>query len=322
MKRAWGAPRLLAGIALAAGLTLVPYWMAAALAPGDTVFSGFLLNPTDGFSYLAKMRQGLGGEWLFRLSYTDAPGSPTLLFAYHLVLGHLARVLGLPLIVVYHAARVSNTVLMFLAAREFLRRSPLADGARAAAFGLILLGSGWGWLAAGAGFVAADLEMPEVIPWVSGYANAHFPLACAGWLASAAIFLEPPPSRRAAFFLSLACGIVLGAVAAYAALPLGAAMVFWLVVLGRRREGDALGGRVVAAAGFLAGVVPWLVYALTLSLTHPVLSSWFDQNLTPSPSPLSYLLAYAPLLVLVAIGSWRKADGRAPAPMFLALWAV
>ncbi|HEX9680036.1 MAG TPA: hypothetical protein VGA32_01180, partial [Anaerolineales bacterium] len=82
MRQAWYARRPLAGIALAAGLTLIPYWIATGQAPGDAVFSGFLLNPTDGFSYLAKMRQGWDGEWLFRLSYTDAPGTPVLLFAY------------------------------------------------------------------------------------------------------------------------------------------------------------------------------------------------------------------------------------------------
>jgi uncharacterized membrane protein (Fun14 family) len=322
VRQAWRGRRSLAGIALAAGLTLIPYWIAAGQAPGDTVFSGFLLNPTDGFSYLAKMRQGWDGQWLFRLSYTDAPGSPTLLFAYHLLLGHLARALDLPLIAAYHAARGINTVLMFLAAREFFRRSSLSPEAQTGAFALVLFGSGWGWLAAGAGFVAADLEMPEVIPWVSGYANAHFPLASACLLASAALFLRPPASRWAGFLMSLGCGFILGAVAGYAALPLGAAMVAWVVWFGRKAGAEGQRPRLSILAGFLIGSVPWLAYAFWLTVTHPVLSSWFDQNLTPSPAPFSYLLAYGPLLLLVAAGSWRRGTDRTPAPTFLVIWAI
>lgn len=322
MRRIWEARRTLAAIVLAVGLAMIPYWIAAAQAPGDTVFSGFLLNPTDGYSYLAKMRQGWDGEWLFRLNYTDEPGSPALLYTYHLLLGHLARALRLPLIAVYHAARAANTLLMFLAARELFRRSSLSAGGQTAAFALVLFGSGWGWLAAGAGFVAADLEMPEVIPWVSGYANAHFPLASACLLAGAAIFLRPPSSRWTGFLSALGCGLVLGAVAGYAVLPLGAAMVVWWIVFGRRLESEGMARRPLMVAGFLVGSLPWLGYAFWLSLNHPVLSLWFEQNLTPSPGPLSYLLAYAPLLLLVAAGLWSRRADRSSAPTFLAIWAI
>lgn len=315
----WRAP---AGIGLAVALALIPYAVALRLAPGDSVFSGFLLNPIDGFTYLAKMRQGWEGAWHFRLSYTDVPGDPSLLYPYHLLLGHLARALRLPLIVMYHAARAANTFLMFLAGREFLRRSPLSDRGRGAAFGLILFGSGWGWLAAGAGLIAADLEMPEVIPWVSGYANAHFPLAAACLLVLAAVFLSPPRSRRAGFLLSLGSGFVLGAVAGYATLPLGAAMTMWLALSGRTAGEEDFRLRIYALAGLVAGAGPWLAYTFWLSQVHPILSSWFEQNVTPSPSPLSYLLAYAPLLILIAFGSWRRAPPASPAPSFLAVWAI
>ena len=40
----------------------------------DTVFGGFLFNPIDGNSYLAKMYQGWRGDTQFTLPYTAEPG--------------------------------------------------------------------------------------------------------------------------------------------------------------------------------------------------------------------------------------------------------
>jgi len=60
----------------------LPYLLAWRWAPEGTRFAGFLLNPIDGFSYLAKMRQGADGGWLFRLPYASDPGDGVLLFIY------------------------------------------------------------------------------------------------------------------------------------------------------------------------------------------------------------------------------------------------
>mgnify|MGYP001345878526 FL=1 len=56
-------------ILLAANL---PYALAYA-APDGRVFGGILFALEDGLSYLAKMRQGWRGAWLFTLPYTAEP---------------------------------------------------------------------------------------------------------------------------------------------------------------------------------------------------------------------------------------------------------
>ncbi|MCK4961839.1 MAG: hypothetical protein KAS19_05105, partial [Anaerolineales bacterium] len=62
------------GLCLAvAGATLAPYFLASKLGQ-PAIFSGFLINPMDGFSYLAKMRQGAEGSWLLHLPYAPEPG--------------------------------------------------------------------------------------------------------------------------------------------------------------------------------------------------------------------------------------------------------
>lgn len=66
----------------------LPYAWALA-AGGDThVFGGFLLNPIDGNSYLAKMMQGWSGAVTFTLPYTAEPGEGVILFVFYLFLGH------------------------------------------------------------------------------------------------------------------------------------------------------------------------------------------------------------------------------------------
>src|SRR3974377_632874 len=99
--------RWLIGAALLVLLTAsLPYLFGVLAAGPDRVFTGLQVNPLDGLSYLAKMRLGFDGEWLFHLPFTPEQGQSVFLFTYFLALGHLARILGLPLILVFHAARL------------------------------------------------------------------------------------------------------------------------------------------------------------------------------------------------------------------------
>jgi hypothetical protein len=43
----------------------LPYFIAWVVAPEGAHFTGLIFNPQDGNSYIAKMRQGLAGSWLF-----------------------------------------------------------------------------------------------------------------------------------------------------------------------------------------------------------------------------------------------------------------
>ena len=73
-------------------LTL-PYVVSYLLTGNGYHFNGFLVNPTDGHSYLAKMQIGRSGEWLFKLPYSSQPGDGVFLFTYYIVLGHIAGLL-------------------------------------------------------------------------------------------------------------------------------------------------------------------------------------------------------------------------------------
>ncbi len=330
-RREWTAAVLLSlGVA---GATLLPYLAAARMAGPGMAFGGFLLNPLDGFSYLAKMREGAGGAWRFTLPYAADPGPGVFLYTYHLLLGHLARWAGLPLLTVYHAARVAGALAMFLAAFGFFSVCLHTRRARWIAFLLTLFGSGLGWLLLPTGVLAADLWIPEAIPLLSAYGNAHFPLAAAAMLIGAASILSAGLSparirRRSWTVAALASGVVLGALQPFAVLPLAAAVGLWLAWEAARaaRQGRAPGRIIVnglpPAAALVAGAAPWMLYDLWVLRAQPVLRAWSLQNVTPSPPPLLFAAGYGLVLVLAVAWLVRgRAAGR-PRARLLVVWLI
>lgn len=297
------------GMALGAALlTTLPYALAAGTAPESSVFSGFLVNPLDGFSYLAKMRQGFHGAWLFQLPYAQDPGPGALIFTFYLALGHLSRLMGLALIETFHATRFVVTVLMGLAGYLFLRRAVSPGPGRSYAYALFLFGSGFGWIAGPLGWLTSDLLIPESIPLYSAFVNPHFPLALAAVAASAWLGL----GERHGWGEYLAAGIlgvVLGLVLPFAAMSLLAVLGLWSIwELARGWNGGerSLPASTGIVAALAMGCAPFLAYDLLLTLRHPVLAVWNQQNQTPSPPPLSFIAGYGPVLVFAIVGLVRN----------------
>ena len=101
LRRQQWAPLIIFGL-----LITVPYILGALSGDSQHIFGGFLFNPIDGNSYLAKMYQGWRGDFIFHLPYTSEPGDGAFLFVFYIALGHIARISHLPLIIVFHIARV------------------------------------------------------------------------------------------------------------------------------------------------------------------------------------------------------------------------
>src|SRR4030042_5724369 len=76
--------------AAASVLPALPYLAAYSAQGEEWRFSGFLFGVEDGISYIADMRQGADGAWLFRIPYTTEPHSGALLSLPFLLLGKLA----------------------------------------------------------------------------------------------------------------------------------------------------------------------------------------------------------------------------------------
>jgi hypothetical protein len=318
----------LAGSALLLAIVLAPYGVAWRAQPPGFVFSGFLVNPIDGFSYLAKMRQGAGGSWLFRLPYAAEPGAGALLFLYYLFLGHVTRIVAASPLVVYHAARILGTAAMLLASYVFYRATMTAPAARRWAMGLTLFGSGLGWIGiAAAGRLPVDLWVPEAIPFYSAFANAHFPLSAAAMLTALTAFAAPDLRRGVRIACAALAGLVLALVQPFAVVGVASVAIVWGVWSGLRPATDSPRSegwrdRLYAAVAFLAVTLPWLVYDVWVTGSQPALAAWSAQNLTPTPPPIDVLLGYGLLLVLAAISFVTVRPQSTSGGRWLAVWLI
>ena len=305
---------------LIVAVTVLPYWLAYRVPP-DHVFSGVLVNPADGNSYLAKMREGWRGDWLFTLPYTTQPGAGALIFTYYLFLGHVARWTGASLDLVYALARALGGLALLLSAYVFIKRFIEARRWQVLAWLLFALGSGLGWLAVPFGAFTSDLWVAEAIPFLSVFVNAHFALGVALllWiLIWTAPSLSPSPAsvrRLAAIALATT---VLAQVQPLALLNIGltlAGILGWRLF--QRRLTWAV---LLPAVVFGLFAAPWVAYDALVSRLDPALAQWNAQNLTPSPALWDSLLAGGALLLLTIPGCLAAVRRRSDQDIFLMAW--
>lgn len=287
----------------------VPYIFAGISGGSEAVFGGFLLNPIDGNSYLAKMRQGFSGDWLFRLPYTPDPGEGEPLFLFYLFLGHLGKWLGLDLLLTFHLARVAGAGFMLWALFVFWNHTYQDSWKRFLAYTFSALGSGMGWLGLLWGQFAIDFWVAEAYPFLSAYSSPHFGIGLALMLLMLSPGLIKNPWIGAV--LSICLGIIqpFGLVVALIVRFVQEVLTFWRS--GNIRIQDIVGKpsfRVISAAGAAGGTL--LLYQYWIINRHPVLQQWQIQNQTPTPPVLDILLGLSPWIFLAGLPFFLGVDGR------------
>lgn len=295
----------------------LPYVIAASAAGDEYVFLGFLANPIDGGSYLAKMQQGFHRSWTFRLPYTAEPGEGVYLFLGYLLLGHLARISGLSLVVMFHLARVAAGVFMLWEAYQLARATLKDESLVRMALILMAFGSGAGWLLVAFGVLTSDFWVAEAYPFLSAYTNPHFPLGLGlmFWILRQTI----EPVRRWLIARLALSGVILSLV-----MPFGV-VITGVVVFGLAVWDSLLARRLCLRPAWVAVAagVPYVLYATLVAFSHPVLAGWNQQNLTLTPPPWDLLVSFSPALLLVLIGGrewWPCRDEQAV--KMLILWLV
>ena len=176
----WRLP-LVVGLALAV-LTAIPYVYAYAVQPNGQVFVGFFYLWDDATTYLAKMREGWEGLWAWQNRYTTESSPPAYLFLFWIVLGHIAALTNLPLVVVFHLARVAGAIALMAGAWLFISHFIEDRAARRFALFFVAFGLGLGLVLWALGHPvvfgnqteALDLRMPELSAFYSVLALPHF----------------------------------------------------------------------------------------------------------------------------------------------------
>lgn len=281
-------------------LITLPYLFAAYSSNEEVVFGGFLFNPIDGYSYLAKMRQGQAGSWAFRLAYTPEPGDGAPVFLFYLGLGHLVRISGISLPLIFHLARVIGAVGMLWALAVFWGQVFPEPDLRWLAFLISALGSGTGWLGLLFGVFPVDFWVAEAYPFLSAYSSPHFV-----WGLGLMLMLLAPDLLSNLWLngiLTIALGIIqpFGLVVVLAVRGLDE--LFKFIRRGPRKFRDLFRSTsVIQAVVIGAAGTAVLFWQYLIIQKDPVLRAWQAQNLTPTPPFWELMLGLTPWLLLTPL---------------------
>ncbi len=299
-------------IALAAMLLItVPYVVGFRASDENQQFGGFLMNPIDGNSYLAKMQQGFQGDWKFRLPYTSEPGEGAYLFLFYLGLGHLARLFGLPLVYVFHGARVLAAGWLLMMIWQLLRAKFQQRKLEIIGFGLAVFGSGLGWMAVNTGAFTSDFWVAEAYPFLSMYTNPHFSLGLGLMIYSLL------PNNQESLIKNIITALTLGIVQPFGVVIISLVKILRSVVRIRDNRIDLRSliqeRWAWSVLGFCltGGLV--ILYQFWVILSDSVLSQWHLQNITIRPEAMDLIISLSPCLILAMIGArraWQSDQGK------------
>lgn len=317
------------GLAVATGLlvllSLLPALYVQLATPDTHVFSGFLVNGRDGHSYVAKLRQGYDGQWLFTLPYTAEPHDGMLVYPQYLALGQFARLAGGSLVAWFHVARAVSGAALLVALYALAAALTPDRRARRWAWAVMAAGGGLGLFALPLGIESADLTMPEAFAFFGMLANPHFSLAAALSIVLVLAVVAWPvlaAAWRGATIVTTAVLLALISPFTLPALAVGlltGAAVQWVET---RRLPTALLWRGALLALVVGAVAAYDLWALR---HNPALAAWAANNQTPSPPPLDYLFGFGPLLAFAVFGWWRTrgdADSTTALHWVLAGWLL
>lgn len=320
----WRLP-LLMGLALAV-VTAVPYVYAYLVQPPGHVFAGFFYLGDDANTYLAKMRQGWEGSWSWQNRYTTEASPNAYLFVFWIVLGHVAALTSLPLIVVFHLARIAAAFALMAGAWLFFSHFIQDRSARRFAFFFCALGLGMGYVIQAFGHPVIfghqtdtlDWRMPELTAFYSVLALPHF--AWSGVFAAFGVVLTLKAIERGSLWLGVAAGLMwLGQASIHPQMPILMGGAVGLALLLRPA---APRGWIAAAVAFLVPA-PYILYSYLAFVGNPEVQRWtfHSKNALP-PESISLFFALAPQLLLAAIGIPGALRRRTREDLFLVTWIV
>jgi hypothetical protein len=278
----------------------LPFLIAWRIIDPQHVFGGFLLNPIDGNSYLAKMYIGFAGGWEFQLPYTAQPGQGAYLFLFYIFLGHVTRILHLPLVWGFHLARVIFSGLLFFSLYRFIIRIFPNERRKALFAGLLVfLGSGAGWLLVPFGQMTMDMWVAEAYPFLSAFSNPHFPLGLALVLEIFMLSMRKVTARQAVLLYFL--GILLSIVLPFGIILVSAVLAGVMVWRGWEEKAWSWKPLVLVIGG--GGL--FTLYQYLVILRNPLLAAWNAQNVTPAPAFWDLVISLLPALILALVAIVR-----------------
>jgi hypothetical protein len=299
-------------LSLAGAVTIlltVPYILGYGLARPGTVFTGVLMNPEDSQSYFAKMLQGYDGRWFYTITYTSEDHVPALVGTFYIVLGHIARLLGLTAEIVWHGARVIADMFMFTTTFVFIATFIRDYQTRWIAYLLAIFSSGLGWLLLLAGksqwlgAFPVDFKMPEAHLFFTGLTFPHVAVAIGLMLAYFLLLIRMSTNVRRNWFYAVLAGLVvlvLGFVFPFIVILMGLTVAsYWLYSCLRSRSLLWKVGALYLVSFVI--LAPLFLYFVLTARENAAFQAWLSQAITPSPPIPHYAIAYGALLLFAIL---------------------
>ena len=129
-------------------ITMIPYLLGYSNQGEELRYTGFVIGVEDGNSYIAKMRSGTEGNWLFRSPHSAEDQKGAIAYLPYILLGKLASSPASheQLVALYHIARLFFGILAILASYDFISIYISSPSHRFRALFLVILGGGLGWV--------------------------------------------------------------------------------------------------------------------------------------------------------------------------------
>jgi hypothetical protein len=300
-------------------LILVPTLIGLALKPAG-LYLGIQYNFDDHMVYAGWMRQAMEGRILFENRFTTDPQPGLTLHLYFLVLGWIAKVVGIP--VAMHAARVGFTYLSVILLGRLLEAVSNDTFQRKIALALAIFGGGLGftvWHNFGVAIVKpvggplagwmlsrlpTDVWQPEGYFFYSALTNSLFMVSLCLILGTFLNVLQAKDNKAAILRGALCFGVLMN-IHSYDVLLVSLVMLGVPVAL---FKSETLSKQWVLRALMIAlGAVPfalWFVYVLK---NDPVFQAR-AATLTYSPNFRQLIFGFIPLIFFgfFALGKTTK----------------
>ena len=301
-------------------LSCVPYIIGYALVPAGFSFIGTTFNTDDALVYLSWMRQAADGHFFIRNLFTTEPQVGHGFNIFFLFLGTFARVTHLPLIAVFHLARILSAIGLLLAVYGVSGVWLKETWSRRVALLIVGLSSGLGWLfgAPPTAQQPVDNWQPEAFTFLSIYLSPLFVFPTLLMLAALHFMLQF--ARTGRWKHAVSAGVVLLVLAnihGYDLITIGIAWALYSAYQLVRKRG---------ARPVVVGLTAALI--ASPAVIHQVLfyrgETIFRERVataTLSVSPVWYLLGYGLLLPLALYGIWRARRERNDVSL-LVCWAA
>lgn len=273
-------------------LLSIPFMIGFLQSDKVSVFGGFSLNPIDGNSYIAKMQQGLHGNWYFQLPYSAEYNGNAILFLFYIFIGKINNIFSLNLIFVFHIFRIIFSVCLFFTLSHFVDLFfDRNDIFWKTSFLTLLFGGGLGWLYIFSGNLPVDFWVAEAFPFLSSYSNPHFTLTLVLMVWGFIYAFTEINKRKDKIFIFF-IGLLLSIISPFSVLITGFLFIIPLFSSGRL----SINNKVKKLLLFAFGSAPMSIYQFFVVKNDPVLAIWNKQNITLSPSIANLLFSFSPFI--------------------------